>query len=560
MWRKILFSILLMGLFVPSVSAQDKSYSAERFDVDVLVQEDGSLLVTETVVFRFVGEPFTFVFRELPTDRTDGITDIRAGVDGATWPRGEAPGQVEINGNRTVRVEWHLPPTSNETHTFTLSYRLLGVVQQSDASDLLRYQPLPDDFEYAIDRSTVTFTYPQTAVLDAAPAVLTGEATVETAANRVTFARTNIAPDGTLVVELPFAAGSLISAPPQWQVQQAQQQAQQRALMPLWIGVALTILAVGLGTLATAWRRIDKPVTKTTIRPYEPPTDLPPAMAGAINGSGAQPAWPNALATLFDLADRGVLQIAEVSEKKWYRGSEFAIQLVERPSDLRPHELGLLEMLFETKKGTTDEVLLSKLSGMISGKQWDKFTQPLEKEMDMAGLTSPKRQQRRRLWIGLGVVLLAGSLALLVVMLAMVGSFSPAMLLPAAATFIVGLAWLGVGSALKPLTDDGVQIADEWQQFYTYLKDVSKGKTAVSRPEMFVKYLPYAASYGLLANWAKRFEKEGGIMLPDYFKVLSATPQESMAAFVAMAGASSNAGGAAAGAAGAAGGGASGAG
>ena len=45
-----------------------KEYSADRFDASIAVQEGGSLIVTKTVTFKFVGGPFTYVFRDIPTN------------------------------------------------------------------------------------------------------------------------------------------------------------------------------------------------------------------------------------------------------------------------------------------------------------------------------------------------------------------------------------------------------------------------------------------------------------------------------------------------------------
>ena len=124
--------------------------------------------------------------------------------------------------------------------------------------------------------------------------------------------------------------------------------------------------------------------------------------------------------------------------------------------------------------------------------------------------------------------------------------------------------WIATGNALTILTDDAKTMADEWQSFYNYMKDVTRKKAAVGGTNIFNQFLPYAASYGLLHQWAKFFQKEGWKDLPPYFHALSRSGEENMAAFVAMAGASSSSGGSAAGAggagAGAAGGGASGAG
>ncbi len=217
MWRKLIAFMLFFGallISVPSAFAQEKSYSADRFDVDVVVHSDGSLLVTETVVFTFVGEPFTFVFREIPTSKTDGVEIMAASVDGRFYPQGTDAGQVEIDPGSNIRVTWHMEPTANSTRTFVLEYRMLGVVRQEDGADLLRYQPLPDEFEYGIDNSTVTVTYPSSADMLETPSVTAGEAQVDRTSNVVTFSRQNIEPDQTLIFNMRFAEGSLMRRPP----------------------------------------------------------------------------------------------------------------------------------------------------------------------------------------------------------------------------------------------------------------------------------------------------------------------------------------------------------
>src|SRR5690606_21750901 len=163
-----------------------------------------------------VGDPFTFVFREIPTSKTDGIEIMSASVDGRFYPQGTNAGQLEIEPGSNVRVTWHMEPTANTTRTFVLQYRMLGVVQQTDSSDLLRYQPLPDEFEYTIGSSTVTVEYPGSANLLETPIVTAGQATVDRSGSRVTFTRQNIEPDQTLVFEMDFAQGSLIATPPAW--------------------------------------------------------------------------------------------------------------------------------------------------------------------------------------------------------------------------------------------------------------------------------------------------------------------------------------------------------
>lgn len=564
MWRKLLISAILFGallISVPGALAQEKSYSADRFDVDVVVQNDGSLLVTETVVFSFVGDPFTYVFREIPTEQTDGVEILTASVDGRTYPQGTNAGQVEIESGSNMRVTWHMEPTANTTRTFVLEYQMLGVVRQTESADVLRYQPLPDEFEYTIDSSTVTVRYPDSADLQQAPAITAGTAQMEQRGNMVTFTRQNISPNETLVFGLIFAKGSLISAPPAWQTRQAEHS----ALVPVWVGISLMILVAGSLGAFWIWRTHQPKKVAGTAVLYEPPNNLPPAMAGVLNSHGAKPAWPNAVATLFDLADRGILSIEEVEDKKWYQSRDFTIVQQKESGSLRPHEQGLLDLLFDTKKGRQTAVKLSKLSGMVNGKQWKKFSEPLEAEIKAAGYIDKARQTRRQWVIGSSFIfLILGILGMILLPAVFINQFGPWSALMAFSLLILFGIWITMGNVLTILTDDAKTMADEWQSFYNYMKDVTRKKAAVGGTNIFNQFLPYAASYGLLHQWAKFFQKEGWTDLPPYFHALSRSGEENMAAFVAMAGASSSSGGSVAGAggagAGAAGGGASGAG
>jgi len=552
MWRKILVIFLFVGLFVGNAAAQEKSYSADRFDVDVVVQEDGSLLVTETVSFDFVGGPFSFVFRELPSDFTDGITGIEAGVDGRSLPRGDQPGQVEISGSDPVRVEWHLEPTSDSRRTFTLSYQVSGVVRQTDAADILIYQPLPDEFEYSIAHSTVTISYPPAAEMSDEPRVTAGDGQIQQSDNGVTITAQNLSADETMVIEMPFAPGSLITTAPAWQ----QQQAEQRASAPLWITAAVIIFVSGLVAIWFMHRRYRPSLQPSAGTVYEPPSELPPGMAGAINASGAEPSWTHALATLFDLADRGVLKIEEMGEKKWNKSQEFVIKQVEEPVELRPHERGLLALLFETKDGRVEQVKLSELSGRVSSRQWKKYADSLKSEIKAAGFISESRKTARERLRGVGIVLLFVGFGLVLALVLIIGN--PWAIAPAASLVLLGLVGAIAGMTLSPLTDEGATAAAGWKGFADHLKQVSGGKAAVSGPQMFQRFLPYAAGFGLLEPWAKWFQKRGWTELPPYFHALSRADDGGVAAFVAMAAATSSSGGSAAGAAGAAGAGAAG--
>ncbi len=151
MIRRLLTCILVLGAvagLLVACGGDSKSYSADRFDVDLAVQPDGSLVVTETVDFRFEGGPFTFVFRDLAFNEIDGIDRLQASMDGEVLPQGTGPGQVEIQADDPLKVTWHLPPTSDAAHSFGLVYRVQGALRQLDDADALFWRAIPEEHDY----------------------------------------------------------------------------------------------------------------------------------------------------------------------------------------------------------------------------------------------------------------------------------------------------------------------------------------------------------------------------------------------------------------------------
>lgn len=559
LWLLSVVFLAVLWAGVPDLAiAQEKAYSADQFDVEIVIEEGGSLLVTETVTYRFVGGPFTFIFRELPTDHTDGVTVLESTVDGRAAPQGSAVGQLEISGRNPIRLTWHFEPTSNTTRTVVLRYRVDGVVRQGNAGDEMRWQALPDEYDFAISSSTTTVRWPMGVQPVGEPAILAGNPRVSTNNNQAIFRMQNLSPNSPLVVSLIYPAGSLMNNPPAWQATRQAQDAQ----TPYWIGGGLFIFLAGVVAIGAQLRGGSPRVDRRGIA-YEPPAKMAPGLAGALLTTGSGISWASALGTLFDLAEEEVLEIDESPEQKWYRKHDFIIRLLERPFTLQPHQEALLDLLFVTKKGPVKIINFSDLNSVLTSRRWKNFTESVQAELKAAHIFSEARQRRRkRLMVGGLLLLFVGVASLLFLTIPGMGL---AFMAVSFALMGVGMVAAISGAAVSPLTDEAAQEAAAWQRFNNYLKGVSRGKQAVDSPNMFIKYLPFAAAFGLLHPWSRYFEKEGWMEVPPYFKALPGrSPEDGMAAFVAMSSASAPSGGAAAGAgaagAGAAGGGSAGAG
>ena len=565
MLRKLFILILLFGLLLPTAVSAAKDYRAERFDVDLEIQPDGALVVTETVDFRFEGGPFTYVFRDLAYTEIDEIDRLQASMDGDVLPQGTGPGQVEIEAGDPLKVTWHFAPTSNSTHTFTLVYRVQGAIRQLDDADALIWRAIPEEHDYKIASSTITLRYPPTATLLEEPELLGREATVETSDNQVVLTTRDIDEDEDVVVQALFAPGSVIASAPAWQVQAAERSKQVRTALPLGIGAWLLTMLVGAGLFVWYWRR------HTRAKPPQAASRLSRPSRQAKIRRPSEPSWPEPAILPwppFSTWPSAACCVSKRRRRRW--GRNFALYRQPVSTPLKPHEHGLLDAIFHIEDGLSDDLPLSKAANRLASHK-KLFDRPLEEEMALAGLLDKQRKsQRSRLIAATILLLLLGGVGFGLGMI--VGSVASNnaqwSILPVAATlvgiaaglFLVGFFGVIAATTFTAWTIEGEWQAADWKGFAAYLKDVARGKQVLVDTTLFDRYLPYAAGFGLGDSWAKRYQKQSGLGVPAWFHAL--TDDDSSAAFVAVMVAThssfSSSGGAGGG--GASGGGASGAG
>lgn len=518
MWRRITLLVLLSLPLVSSGALAAKTYGADRFDVELVLQRDGSMLVTEKVVLRFSGGTFSQFSRKIPTDRTDGVADITATFDGVPWPAGRGEGRLEIKREKGLTAIWHFTRVADSVHIFVLSYRARGVVERRPDGDVVALRVLPGDRPYAVRSSIVKLNYPEGATIIGAPVVEPAGTAVALEKGALALVLSELHANQPVRLAVRFAPGTVTSATPEWQARRA------RGLeaAPAFGAGAGVILLSGVTWILLFWNshRREPVGGDRDVRRSVPPGDLPPALAGALTAVGQSPAWAHAFGTLVDLARRGLVRIEESPDKTWYRRREFVIRLVQRPDGLRPHERALLDLLFVTKKGPRTEVKFSELLGAVSS-GWKGFKQAVLSEFGTMGLVSPERQHTRRWLVGIAVmIVVVGSLGFIPAGL-LVDRFDAWPLMLPGAVIVVGLVALVFGSAFSTLSDEGRRQATAWRAFFRGLREMARGRQAISDTETFDRYLPYATSAGVSDAWAKAFRKSGKLaVVPSWFQVL----------------------------------------
>jgi uncharacterized protein (TIGR04222 family) len=549
--------ILLISLFVASPVQAAKSYSAEYFDVQIDLQQGGSAMITETVKFHFAGDPFTFAFREISARETDGVTFLEASMDGLPMSQGTQAGQVEVEEGDPLKVTWHFAPTSDAAHVFIVRYRVDGVIRKGDG-DTLIWRAIPEDHDYSIGRSTITLTYPPNATVLGQP-TLSWNFDAAWEENRVVLTASGIAADEDLILTARFAPGSLTKTAPQWQVQKEHGDAVRAKALPVgFVGFIASLIIGGLALLTyirANGRDLNiSPIVSTS----NPPSDISPAIIGKLT---KQP--HTFMGAIFDLAQRGVLEIRE--EKGLWGAKNYLLVRKDNPVSLKPFEQGLMNALF---KPNEIQINMNEVGGRLA-KGNNLFDEALEQDLIQRGWLDADRKHKRNTLLGIGWTTLFLVMALFIAALLLgIGwnqNIDLAILFAVVAgvslgIFILALALLIYAGTFSVLTPAGEEQAARWKGFAEYLKQVSEGREPAIRPDTFERYLAYASVFGLGANWAKYFQKLGGVPLPIWFHAMAGN-DVNFAAIVAVMSASDSSGVSGGGSgAGASGGGSSGAG
>jgi len=256
-----------------------------------------------------------------------------------------------------------------------------------------------------------------------------------------------------------------------------------------------------------------------------PPQALSPGLAAHLCGSSTA-----ALATLFDLTQRGFLRI---EEKKSHWGQS-VFEIVRQPikDPLEPHEEAFLDVLFRFQK--IDRVPLSRVVQLAYSKTYQKA---LDDELTLRGWHSLERTDKRQQFAFLSGAIMTIGLLIFAVGIGIGWRYSAgAILMGSGGGFLLaGLVGLSLSLSLSTLTDEGVHQAVQWQTFATSLKKMTQDEKQQPNPVLFDRYLPFAAGFGFLDQWVSHFFKHSEGTLPDWFSTVNSAERDSAKdAFAAM--------------------------
>jgi hypothetical protein len=130
----ILASVIsLCVVFTSSLgaTAQESPFHWEYINVNMDLQKDGDILVTETQKYVFDRNHSNRRYRYIPLDKVAEIKDISVTENNLI-----IPSTHQIAGNK-VSIEWEHKLKAPETHIFVLKYRVVGGLRVEGQSTLL---------------------------------------------------------------------------------------------------------------------------------------------------------------------------------------------------------------------------------------------------------------------------------------------------------------------------------------------------------------------------------------------------------------------------------------
>ena len=525
-YRNWIVALLLAAalLSAAGVAHAQRSLYWDRYDVDIVVDANGTFRVTETQTLVFVNGSFHVGFASIPTGRVESIYDVQVSEDGRAYRRvsSEIEGGFQtFNEDDNLIIEWYFPYTSGARRTFTIAYTVAGGLRYyPDAetpNDRLQWFAIAPEHDFPINHSRVTVQLPRgvnvlrdTSLFVGFAADVTGvDATTRVDVERgvITYEATRvIRPGEPMEVAVAFEHGVVAGRPPAWQAREDQIDQSGPLVAFASLFAAIGILALGPLGLFLLWyvQGRDPEVGLAAEYLADPPSSAPPGVVGVLIDEHAD--MKDIIATLIDLAGRGALAMEE-QQQDGLLGIGFSRDYVFRANpdfdrgSLRPYERTLLDTIVGSGE--------KKLSALKN--KFYASIPALEKQLYAAavkeGLFPTSPQGIRARYAGLGTLLILIAVIGGIIAVPRFIDYSFGVVFPFGALGLIGLLTMGVSGVMPAKTRKGAEEAARWRAFQTYLRDLPRFQSVEGVTELFDKYLPYAIAFGIERRWVTIFSQ-----------------------------------------------------
>ncbi|KAB8332826.1 DUF2207 domain-containing protein [Scytonema tolypothrichoides VB-61278] len=196
------------------VAAQEVPFYWDSLNVNIDVQTNGDMLITERQKYVFKADYTNQRFRYIPLDKVDEIREVTVQENDQT-----IPSQTGIENNQFwIRWKHELKPP--QVHTFVLKYRVVGGLHVDDQNTQVYWKAIFADRKAPIQAATVQVQLPESLSGKVLSFTNFGASAIARQVNPTTFefvANQSIQPEQELEVQITFPSDILNVSQPKWQ-------------------------------------------------------------------------------------------------------------------------------------------------------------------------------------------------------------------------------------------------------------------------------------------------------------------------------------------------------
>ena len=506
--RLLLPAFCLLAAVLP-VSADRGGYVIDRFDVDLDIRPDSSLIVTERLEVLF-SEPRHGIYRSIPMRYTDP-RGFQYGMGfeliGVTTEDGRRYAARVSRKGAYVSIRIGSPSSMvNGRVVYQVQYRVTDALRHFAEHDELYWNATGTEWQAGINRASATVHLPGPVEDENLQlAGYTGRfGSIEKAVNIQRLDSDTVLFTGTRPFQ-PQEGLTVAAGWPHGLVKFPGPVAKTAKFFSYNLALLAPFLAGGWLFRQYRTRGKDPEGPGSVVVRYEPPKDLSPAEIGTIVDEKVD--FRDITATVIDLAVRGHLKI-EVETKEQLFGllssEETVFHRLRGGGNLLPYEETILNGIFF---GGKDRVEASDLANQFY-KTIPKVNKALYTRLTELGhfAGNPSQVRTRYVLGGLGTGLAVFGLGAL--WAAKGGGIMPySMIASAVAGITTFVLFASFAPAMPKRTRKGVEARSWALGFEEFAGRVESENLEMDRKRnVFESLLPYAMALGVAEKWAKQFE------------------------------------------------------
>lgn len=525
--RNIAVALFLSAALWAALISFANAEVIRSFTSDIVINEDSSFVVTETIVYDFQGEQRHGIFRNIknrhPQEASTWYKTRYIEIEPISVARNGQPEQYTLEQYDGMLVKIGDPNRYlSGIQTYQIMYRVEGGLAQYDDGVELYWNVTGDEWEVIIEKAaaTVKTLWNNGLSANGAACYVGKEGATERCivdsetaeATRLVSGQSLFGEHMTIAQRLHFNGDIVIF--------------ESINSTLLFLGISLLGL-IGLGMWIYRWLTAYK-IATPVIAQYEPLPNFNPMMTGVLFDGKLDAR--DITAGIVYLAQRGYIKIRQTSQKILFFKADDYVITVEKPitESEKTFDDEIMSLLFgyaQSQGGTVTLSAIKKDSGKLTNNQriLRKLKSTVANQLQKEGFFESRKISQS---VGIGLLLL---LCLIFVWMTKLLSGDLMMWLFILTTYLVF-------RTSERRTKKGYEALNYLKGFKDFLATTEKERYAfhnapVLSPEQFMEYLPYAIAFGVEKQWAEVF-KDIQITPPDWYQN-SAHDQFNAAVFTA---------------------------